>query len=107
MEGIACRLDSPGLAAFTDAITDVKGKGEPYAITGSLPLVREMQAAGFEYVAASDINANPRDIPGVDDVVWRLPPTLAGSKDDEARAAAMRAIGESNRMTLKFVKPTI
>ena len=48
MEGIACNLDSPGLAAFTDAITDVKGKGEPYAITGSLPLVREMQAAGFD-----------------------------------------------------------
>ena len=70
-------------------------------------VIEQMQAAGFEYVAASDINANPRDIPGADDVVWRLPPTLAGSKDDEARAAAMRAIGESNRMTLKFVKPTI
>ena len=70
-------------------------------------VIEQMQAAGFEYVAASDINANPRDIPGADDVVWRLPPTLAGSKDDETRAAAMRAIGESNRMTLKFVKPTI
>ena len=64
-----------------------------------------MQAAGFEYVAASDINANPRDIPGADDVVWRLPPTLAGSKDDEARAAAMRAIGESNRMTSSSSNP--
>ena len=46
-------------------------------------VIEQMQAAGFEYVAASDINANPRDIPGADDVVWRLPPTLAGSKDDE------------------------
>jgi predicted methyltransferase len=31
---------------------------------------------------------------------------LAGSKDDAERAAAMQAIGESNRMTLKFMKPT-
>jgi acetylornithine deacetylase len=48
MEGIACNLQSPGLAALTEAITTVKGKGEPYAICGSLPLVREMQAAGFD-----------------------------------------------------------
>ena len=48
MEGIACKLDSPGLAALTEAVADVKGKGEPYAICGSLPLVREMQAAGFD-----------------------------------------------------------
>ena len=70
-------------------------------------VIEKMQAAGFEYVAASDINANPRDIPSADDAVWRLPPTLAGSKDDEEKTAAMQAIGESNRMTLKFVKPAI
>ena len=70
-------------------------------------VIKKMQEAGFEYVAASDINANPLDLPGVSDVVWRLPPTLSGSKDDEGKAAAMKAIGESNRMTLKFVKPVI
>ena len=70
-------------------------------------VIEQMQAAGFEYVAASDVNANPLDLPGADDVVWRLPPTLSGSKDDEEQAAAMKAIGESNRMTLKFVKPAI
>lgn len=50
MEGIACSLDSPGLAALSASISDVKSaeKGAPYAITGSLPLVREMQAAGFD-----------------------------------------------------------
>ena len=48
MEGIACNLESPGLAALTEAITQVKGEGKPYAICGSLPLVREMQAAGFD-----------------------------------------------------------
>jgi len=48
MGGIACNLESPGLAALTEAFKAVRGKGEPYAITGSLPLVREMQAAGFD-----------------------------------------------------------
>lgn len=48
MEGIACNLKSPGLQAIIDATAKVKGKAAPYAITGSLPLVREMQAAGFD-----------------------------------------------------------
>ena len=48
MEGIACNLKSPGLQAIVDATAKVKGKAAPYAITGSLPLVREMQAAGFD-----------------------------------------------------------
>ena len=48
MEGIACHLDSPGLKALTDATADVKGVGKPYAITGSLPLVRQLQSEGFD-----------------------------------------------------------
>mmetsp|Transcript_6093 Transcript_6093/g.9676 ORF Transcript_6093/g.9676 Transcript_6093/m.9676 type:complete len:448 (-) Transcript_6093:104-1447(-) len=48
MEGIACDLDSPGLKAICDATKEVKGECKPYAITGSLPLVRQMQKAGFE-----------------------------------------------------------
>lgn len=64
-----------------------------------------MEAAGFEYVASSDVNNNPADQPTTDDIVWRLPPSLQTSRDDEALQAEMRAIGESNRMTLKFVKP--
>jgi predicted methyltransferase len=65
-----------------------------------------MLAGGFEFVGISDINANPRDVPGVDDVVWRLPPVLSGSKDNAERVATMGEIGESNRMTLKFRKPS-
>lgn len=64
-----------------------------------------MQKAGFELVGESAINENPKDQPGDADVVWRLPPTLATARDDETLADAMRAIGESNRMTLKFRKP--
>lgn len=64
-----------------------------------------MQAAGFELVAESAINENPRDQPGEKDVVWRLPPTLSIEDGNEETADAMRAIGESNRMTLLFRKP--
>ena len=63
------------------------------------------QRAGFEFVAESDINENPNDQPGEDDVVWRLPPTFATSADDPDLKAELAAVGESNRMTLKFRKP--
>jgi predicted methyltransferase len=68
-------------------------------------LISRMEAAGFEFLAGSGVNANDRDQPSEEDFVWRLPPTLAGSNDDPERRAAMEAIGESNRMTLKFQKP--
>jgi predicted methyltransferase len=68
-------------------------------------VIDKVVAAGFEFVAESDINANPKDQPSDDDVVWRLPPTYATSGDDEALKAKYAAIGESNRMTLKFRKP--
>jgi len=68
-------------------------------------LVKRMQEAGFEFLGESDINENPKDQATVGDFVWRLPPSLNGARDDEERRAAMTAIGESNRMTLKFRKP--
>ncbi|MEM1144148.1 MAG: methyltransferase [Pseudomonadota bacterium] len=65
--------------------------------------------AGFEMVGESSINENPKDTPTTDDIVWRLPPTLASAREDtpeaEAVAAAMTEIGESTRMTLLFRKP--
>lgn len=69
-------------------------------------LVEQIEAAGFEFVAESDINANPKDQPAEDEVVWRLPPNYSGTGDDAEVKAAMDDIGESNRMTLKFRKPT-
>ena len=62
-------------------------------------------AAGFELVGDSDINANPNDQPTTDDIVWRLPPGLLTSQDDPELRAELEAVGESNRMTLKFMKP--
>lgn len=69
------------------------------------PLIAAMVAAGFEYVGESNINNNPKDQPGAEDIVWRLPPSLATTKGDPAMQKAYQAIGESNRMTLKFRKP--
>ncbi|MDJ0760959.1 MAG: hypothetical protein QNJ19_16310 [Woeseiaceae bacterium] len=68
-------------------------------------VIDRIVAAGFEFVAESDINENPNDQPGDEDIVWRLPPSLSTSGGDEALSDSYKAIGESNRMTLKFVKP--
>ena len=65
-------------------------------------VVRLAEAAGFKLAAASEVNANPRDTADWPDGVWTLPPTYALKDKDRARYAA---IGESDRMTLKFVKP--
>ena len=67
------------------------------------PLVpRLAEAAGFRLVASSEINANPRDTADWPDGVWTLPPVLALKEKDREKYLA---IGESDRMTLKFVKP--
>jgi predicted methyltransferase len=68
-------------------------------------VVKRMQDAGFEFIEASEMNANPQDQPGEEDVVWRLPPSLATSREDPELAERMKAIGESDRMTLRFRKP--
>ncbi len=65
-------------------------------------VIAMMEKAGFEFEAASEINANPADQPGPEDIVWRLPPSLG--MGDENREAFL-AIGESDRMTLRFRKP--
>jgi len=68
-------------------------------------VIDQMTAAGFEFVKESDININLADVPGKNDVVWRLPPALATSKDDPGLRDLYLAIGESTRMTLLFRKP--
>jgi predicted methyltransferase len=68
-------------------------------------VVAAAEQAGFELVAESDVNANPKDQPTEDDFVWRLPPTLGTSAEDPELRAELEAVGESNRMTLKFRKP--
>jgi predicted methyltransferase len=71
---------------------------------GYLPeqwVIEQVEAAGFKLAARSEVNANPRDTKDYEDGVWTLPP--AYRKGDEDREK-YQAIGESDRMTLKFVK---
>jgi predicted methyltransferase len=58
--------------------------------------------AGFRFDAESPINNNPKDTKDYSEGVWTLPPTLALGDKDRAKYLG---IGESDRMTLRFVKP--
>ena len=60
---------------------------------------RLAEAAGFRFVASSEVNANPRDTADYPDGVWTLPPSLRLGDRDRERYLA---IGESDRMTLRF-----
>ncbi|MEA3091540.1 MAG: hypothetical protein QOJ04_2882 [Caballeronia sp.] len=67
-------------------------------------VIEHAQAAGFRLAARSEINSNPRDTKDYPNGVWSLPPSYRGGDTDRARFAA---IGESDRMTLRFVKPQV
>lgn len=122
------RLESDG-GYLTKALSDIKKVLKPGGIVGveqhrapegssdawakgdsgyvkQSAVIAAFQQAGFELVEASEINANPKDQPTEKDMVWRLPPTLATSKGNAELEAQMKAIGETDRMTLKFRKPS-
>jgi predicted methyltransferase len=69
--------------------------GEDYAI-------KRIESVGFRLVGKSDINRNPKDTKDYPKGVWTLPPNYAEGEKDKAKYAA---IGESDRFTLKFMKP--
>jgi len=58
--------------------------------------------AGFVLEASSEVNANPRDTADWATGVWTLPPTLRNGEVDRDKYLA---VGESDRMTLRFRKP--
>lgn len=114
-------IDSPDtLAAVFKAVFAVLKPGgvfgieehraKPFAIaTESAPALHRIPEdymidlglkTGFRLAGASEINANPKDPEDIN--VHRLPPDLSGPATEHAQ---MQAIGESDRMTLKFVKP--
>jgi predicted methyltransferase len=64
--------------------------------------IRLIEGAGFKLIGASEVNANPKDTKDYPGGVWTLPPVLAAGVTDRAKYLA---IGESDRFTLKFVKP--
>jgi predicted methyltransferase len=64
-------------------------------------VIDQVQAAGFKLAGQSEVNANAKDTKDYPEGVWALPPTLQrGDKDKDT----LTAIGESDRMTLRFTK---
>ncbi len=79
-------------------------KGEDTAESGYLAeewVIEKVKAAGFELVEKSEVNANPKDTKDYPNGVWTLPPNFGEGDKDKAK---YQAIGESDRMTLKFKK---
>ena len=79
-------------------------KAEESSKKGYLPeawVIEKVEAAGFKLAGKSEINANPKDTKDYEKGVWTLPPTYADKDKDREK---YQAIGESDRMTLKFVK---
>ncbi|MGE3626761.1 MAG: class I SAM-dependent methyltransferase [Hyphomicrobiales bacterium] len=78
---------------------------DPQALSGYVNedhVIQLAEAAGFKLSARSEINANPKDTKDYPEGVWTLPPSLRLKDKDREKYLA---IGESDRMTLKFVKP--
>jgi predicted methyltransferase len=73
--------------------------------TGYVPedvVIQLATQAGLRLAGRSEVNANPKDTKDYRDGVWSLPPTFA---EKDVNREKYQAIGESDRMTLKFVKP--
>ncbi len=80
-------------------------RGKAWAEKGYVPeaeVVRLAEAAGFRLLERSEVNANPRDTKDHPEGVWTLPPGYRLKDQDRDKYTA---IGESDRMTLKFIKP--
>ena len=97
-------LKDGGTFALVDHRAAPDAKLEAVVKQGYLPqawVIEQVTAAGFDLAAQSEINANPKDTKDYKDGVWTLPPALTLGDVDRAK---YEAIGESDRMTLKFVK---
>jgi predicted methyltransferase len=100
-------LKHGGVLGLTDHRAPTGGSTDPKVLgdTGYIPeayAIELVEQAGFRLAARSEINANPRDTKDYEGGVWALPPTYTNGAKDHAK---YEAIGESDRMTLKFVKP--
>jgi predicted methyltransferase len=86
---------------------------DPATFNGYVPeayMIQLAEKAGFKLAGKSEINANPKDTTDYPFGVWTLPPVRQSSEngkpvDPSFDRAKYDAIGESDRMTLKFVKP--
>ena len=56
LQGIACNLESTGFKFLHQATVDVIGRSEPHSVCGGLPLVRDLQDAGFDVQVSDGLN---------------------------------------------------
>jgi predicted methyltransferase len=98
-------LKPGGVLGLVQHRGDPKVAQDPKAGTGYVTedyVIEVAKKAGFELAEKSEINANPKDTKDYAKGVWTLPPSLRLGDQDRDKYLA---IGESDRMTLKFVKP--
>jgi predicted methyltransferase len=98
-------LKPGGILGIVDHRADPSLPADPFAKLGYVSTQTAIdlaEQAGFEFLGASEINANPRDTRDYDQGVWTLPPTFRLGEKDRERYLA---IGESDRFTLRFRKP--
>jgi predicted methyltransferase len=81
---------------------DFEPKERGQAYVGEDWAIKMIESVGFRLVGKSEINANPKDTKDYPRGVWTLPPNYAMGEQDKAKYTA---IGESDRFTLKFMKP--
>jgi predicted methyltransferase len=98
-------LKPGGVLGVVDHRARANAPADEMKTSGYLPeeaVIAMALRAGFRLEARSEVNANPKDTADYPDGVWTLPPRLTlGDKDRDKYLA----IGESDRMTLRFVKP--
>ena len=107
-------LKPGGVLGIEDHRAEPGGPQDPLAVNGYVQeaYVKQLaQEAGFKFDKASEINANPKDTRDHPFGVWTLPPTRRSSPmgqpaDPKFDHAKYDAIGESDRMTLRFIKPS-
>ncbi len=97
-------LKPGGILGIVEHRNSTKTQQDPRALSGYVTeayVIHLATQAGFELLAKSEINANPKDTHEHPNGVWSLPPTLRGG---EKNKDYFQTIGESDRMTLKFIK---
>lgn len=97
-------LKPGGVLGIVEHRASNKVKQDPKALNGYVRedyLIEQVEAAGFEFIAKSEVNANYNDSKDHAEGVWTLPPSLRLKEKNKYKYLA---IGESDRMTLKFRK---
>lgn len=95
-------LKPGGVLGVVDHRAGANGSAKDTGYLRTEDVVKLATDAGFKLDGSSEVNANPKDTKDYPKGVWTLPPTYALGEQDKAK---YQAIGESDRMTLRFVKP--